>query len=179
MFKIALPTLVIRKFDLNDGTGDGPRIEIAGRASGLTQWLLTVMKISTLTTFKLQGEELSVVSAGLNGEIHTVIPVSAIESTECGYSKSIGWAILGVIFLLTALTSGSMNVFLVGVILAGISFAFYYFSSRMFISVMAGNRDAKIQYKKGVIEGEPVDLERTLAAIEAVNTAVLDRHKAG
>lgn len=119
------------------------------------------------------------VSAGLNGEIHTVIPVSAIESTECGYSKSIGWAILGVIFLLTALTSGSMNVFLVGVILAGISFAFYYFSSRMFISVMAGNRDAKIQYKKGVIEGEPVDLERTLAAIEAVNTAVLDRHKAG
>lgn len=34
MFKIALPTLVIRKFDLNDGTGDGPRIEIAGPSIG-------------------------------------------------------------------------------------------------------------------------------------------------
>ena len=173
MIKFGIPTLVLRSFKLNSESRDDPQIEITGRASGLTQWLLTLMKLSTLTTLKLQNDELSVVSAGFNGEIHTVIPVSAIESTECGYSKSIGWAFFAALTLAFGATSGVFSVFLVALILAAAFFAIYYFSSRMFISVMAGGRNAMIQYKKGMIEGEPVDLERTLAAIQAINSAVL------
>ncbi len=129
MYNIGLPTLIIRTFEVNDGSEEGPRLEVTGRASGLTQLLLTAMKLSTLTTLKMQGEELSLVPAGLNGETHSVFPISAIESTECGYSKSIGWAVLAAIFLLYGLTSGAMTLFLVSLILAGLSFAFFYFSS--------------------------------------------------
>ena len=177
MFKFGLPTLVLRQFSINEAATSDPAIEITGRASGFTQWLLTAMKLSTLTTFRLQGDELSVVSGGLSGETHTVIPVSAIESTQCGFSKSMGFLIAGAAFLLLGLLSAKLNVLLMSAVVAAVAFALYYFSNRMFISVSAGDRTETIQYKKGLIDGQSVDLERTLQAIAIVNAAVLDRHR--
>ena len=175
MFKFGVPTLIIRKFSISKDAAGGSDIEIIGRASGLTQWLLTLMKISTLTTLKTKGEELSLVSAGLGGEIHTVIPISAIESTECGFSKSIGWVVLGIIALLYGIGSQAMNMFLFSAIIAAICFAVYYMSGQMFISAMAGGREIHIKYKKGMIDGEKVDLESTLEAIATINAKVLNR----
>ena len=82
MLQFGVTTLVLRKFEVNKEAVGVPAIEIVGRAGGFVAWLLTAMKLNTLTTFRLQGDELSVVYGSLSGETHTVIPVSAIESTQ-------------------------------------------------------------------------------------------------
>ncbi len=175
MFKFGLPTLVLKTFTINKDVTSGPLIEIIGRPQGFMSWLLTAMKMSTLTTLKMEGDELSIVSAGLSGEVHTVIPVSAIESTQCGFSKQIAWLFVAALLLVGGATSGETTLFLFFLLLAAIAVAAYYLGNRMFLSVSAGNRTEVIQFKKGVTEGVPVDLERTLEAIGVINAAVLKR----
>lgn len=65
MLSFGMFTLVLRQFDINESASDGPPIEIAGRASGFVSWLLTVMKLSTLTALRLESDRVSVVAAGL------------------------------------------------------------------------------------------------------------------
>ena len=177
MFKFGVTTLVLRQFSINKDPSDLPALEIVGRAGGLIAWLLTQMKLNTLTTLKLQGEELSVVYGSLSGETHTVIPVSAIESTQCGHSKTLLYLYLGVIVLALGLTTGDMARILISAIIAAVFFAIYYFSNRMFISVSAGDRTETIAYKKGLVDGASVDLERTLEAIAVINESVLAKHR--
>jgi len=175
MFRFGVTTLVLRKFEINKDGADKPAIEIVGRASGIIAWILTSMKLNTLTTLRLQGNELVVVYGSLSGETHTVIPVSAIESTQCGYSKTLAYLYLGIIALVFGLTTGELLPFLGLAVISGILMALYYFSNRMFIAVSAGNRTEMIAYKKGLVDGEAVDLERTLEAIDVINTNVLSR----
>ena len=146
MLQFGVTTLVLRKFEVNKEAVGVPAIEIVGRAGGFVAWLLTAMKLNTLTTFRLQGDELSVVYGSLSGETHTVIPVSAIESTQCGYSKSLAYLYLGIISVLSGLYSGELVPFLGLAILGRIFFALYYFSNRMFIAVSAGSRTEMIAY---------------------------------
>ena len=175
MFKFGTPTLVVRKFSIDENGSDGKYLEIVGRASGLISWILTLMKLDTLTTLKLEGDHLSVKSSSLSGEIHTVMPLGAIESTQCGFSKSIIWLTLGVSTVVGGLLSGGSA--LLGLLVVGAIFILIYFlSKRMFISVAAGNKSVDIAFKEGVIEGVPVDLDRTLAAIQLLNTMVTKEH---
>jgi len=173
MFKFGVTTLVLRKFEINKEAVEAPAIEIVGRPGGFIAWLLTAMKLNTLTTLRLEGDELSVVYGSLSGETHTVIPVSAIESTQCGHSKTLAYLYLGIISVLFGLSTGELIPFLGLLIMGGVFFAAYYLSNRMFISVSAGNRTEMIAYKKGLVEGETVDLDRTLEAIDIINTNVL------
>jgi len=177
MFNFRVTTLVLTQFSIDKDASDSSAIEIVGRPSGFTAWLLAQMKLDTPTTLKLRGDELSFVYGSLSGETHTVIPVSAIESTQCGYSKNLVYMYLGVIALLGGLTSGEFAPFLLLAIVAAVFFALYFFSNRMFIAVSAGNRTEMIAYKKGLIEGEQVDLERTLQAIAVINENVLAKTK--
>ena len=52
MFKFGMPTLVVRKFNIDENGSDGKYIELSGRPSGLLSWLLTLMKLDTVTTLK-------------------------------------------------------------------------------------------------------------------------------
>jgi len=178
MFKFGVTTLVLRKFEINKDATDKPAIEIVGRSSGIIAWILTAMKLNTLTTLRLQGNELSIVYGSLSGETHTIIPVSAIESTQCGYSKTLAYLYLGIISILYGLGTGELVPLLGLAVIGGILLAAYYFSNRMFIAVSAGNRTEMIAYKKGLVDGEAVDLERTLEAIDVINTNVLSRASA-
>ena len=175
MFNFGVTTLVLTKFSVDREATDTPAIEVAGRASGFMAWLLTQMKLNTLTTLTLQGDEVSLVEGSLSGETHTVIPISAVESTKCGYSKNLLLLYLGIILLLIGLSSGEFAPFLGLAIVAAVFFALYYFSNRVFISISAGGETAMIAFKKGLIEGEQVDLERTLQAIAVINENVLAR----
>jgi len=173
MLKFGIPTLVLRQFDIDDQTTDKPAIEITGRATGFLSWLLTVMKLSTLTTLRLDSDRLSVVTTSLSGEIHTVIPLSAIDSTQCGFSKTSWFLGVAVALLLLGISSGVLATFLIALILAAIFGAVYFYSDKMFISVAAGGTNVAIAYKKGAIDGVTVDLDRTLQAIKLLNQGVL------
>ena len=118
MFNFRVTTLVLRKFSINRESADEPAIEIVGRASGLMPWILTKMNLNTLTTLKLKGEELSVVYGSVSGETHTVIPVSAIESTQCGYSKTLAYLYLAFIALIYGLILRDASLFFALALLA-------------------------------------------------------------
>jgi hypothetical protein len=139
-------------------------------AKGVMQWVLTAMKLSTL---RLDGDELSIVSGGLKGETHTVIPVSAIESTECGFKKEISYLFVAAGFLIWGIATMKFAPFLLNTLFAVALLAFYYFSKEMFISVSAGSCTEFIRFKHGLVDGESIDLERTLEAISVINSAVL------
>lgn len=176
MFKFGMPTLVVRKFSVEENGSDGKFLEIIGRASGLISWILTVLKLDTLTTLQLEADRLSVKTSNLSGEVHTVMPLGAIESTQCGFSKSMIWITLAVVVIVGGLSSGGGWVF-IGSLIVGATFLLIYFSSkRMFISVTAGGTSVAIAYKKGVIEGVTVDLDRTLSAIRLLNSMVVKEH---
>jgi len=179
MLKFGIPTLVLRQFDINENATEGSTIEITGRATGLISWLLTVMKLSTLTTLRLDADRLSVVTAGLSGEIHTVMPLGAIESTQCGYSKTVAFLAIAIGSLLFGLTTGEMGAFLVFLVIAVAFFVGYFLSDKMFVSVTAGGINVAIAYKKGVIDGVSVDLDRTLQAIQVLNQKIIQEHSKG
>ena len=178
MLSFGMPTLVLRQFDINEVASDGPSIEIEGRATGFVSWLLTVMKLSTLTTLKLESDRLSLVSASLSGEIHTVIPLGAIESTQCGYSKAISLLDAAFLVLAVGLSTGELGGFLVSLLIAAVFGAAYFFSDKMFISVAAGDTKVAIAYKKSAIEGTQIDLERTLQAIRVINQRIIQGRSA-
>jgi len=178
MFKLGVTTLVLRKFTISDQGTDGPALEIVGRASGFVAWLLTTMKLNTLTTLRLQGNELSIVSGSLSGETHTLIPVTSIESTQCGHSKKLIYLYVAIAAVLLGLSTGELVPFLGSLVLSAIFGALYYFSNQMFIEVSAGTRTEIIAYKKGLVDGETVDLERTLEAINVINSSVIEKASA-
>ncbi len=176
MFKFGIPTLVIRKFDVNENGLDGKYLEIIGRASGLISWILTLMKLDTLTTLHLEADRLSVKTSSLSGEIHTVIPLGAIESTKCGFSKSMIWLTLAVIVILGGLLSGEVGAFIGSLVVGAVFFVIYFLSNRMFISVAAGSETISIAFQKGIIEDVSVDLDKTLVALQLLNSMVVKEH---
>lgn len=175
MFGIGRPTLALRQFNINEDGSDTPVIEIEGRAVGIISWLLTLMKLSTLTTLRLESDRLVLVESSLSGEIHTVIPLAGVDSTQCGYSKTIWLLGAAVAVILVGLSTGDSGPILISILLAAVLGAAYFFSDKMFISVSAGSTKVAIEYKKGAIEGTKIDLERSLQAIAIINRKVMEK----
>ena len=173
MFRFGTPTLVIRKFNIDENGSDGNFLEIIGRATGLISWILTLMKLDTLTTLQLKEDQLKVKASSLSGEVHTVMPLTAIEATQCGFSKSIIWFNLAAIVLLFGILFARSGVFFGSLLVAVIFFVIYFFSKRMFISATAGGTSVAIVFKKGVMEGSTVDFDQTMSAIQLLNKMVL------
>lgn len=175
MFGIGRPTLALRQFDINEDASEGPAIEIEGRAVGFVSWLLTLMRLSTLTKLRLESDRLAFVESSLSGEIHTVIPLAGVDSTQCGYSKTIWLLGAAGASILVGLSTGDGGPILVSIIIAAIFGAAYFFSDKMFISVSAGSTKVAIEYKKGMIESIQVDLESSLQAIAVINKKVMEQ----
>ena len=173
MFNLGSPTLVVSKYLVDENAADGKYLNIVGRPSGLMSWLLTLMKINPQTNLELQNDRLSVSLSQLSGESHTVVPLDAIDITKCGFSKKLRWLVLGIATLLGGVSAGDGGVFMMALLLSAVFLVLYFFSNRMFLSVTAGGESVVIEYKKSVVEGVKVDLDRTLAAIEVLNGRVL------
>jgi len=173
MLSFGIPTLVLRQFDINEEATDSPALEIEGRAVGFVSWILTMMKLSTLTSLRLESDRVFLVSSGLAGEVHSVIPIGAIESTQCGYSKAISLLAAAFIVLIFGLSTGELVGFLVSLLVAAVFGAAYFFSDKMFISITAGSTKLAIAYKKSVVEGSQIDLDKTLQAIRLINQRII------
>jgi len=174
-----MPTLIVRKFEIDENAANGNYLQIEGRTSGLVSWLLTLMKLDTLTTMELNTDRLSVKASNLSGQIHTVMPLRAISSTQCGFSKSLAWLTWAIIIFIGGLLSRDSGVFIVSLIISALFLLVYIFSKNMLISVSTGGaKGVAIAFKRGVVEGISVDLNRTLKAIELLNKVVAEKRYA-
>jgi len=104
--RILGPTLVLRRFKVDESSSEGILIDIAGRPSGVFGWLLTVIGLYGESNFRLAVKQISFETSSRFGQSHQVVPLTNVSSTHCGYSKPIGLLILGALFGIGGVLSG-------------------------------------------------------------------------
>lgn len=172
------PTLVIRRFEINADTT--PAVLIEGRPSGFFAWIATAIGLDTVTLLMVTNEQIRLKRTSVCGEIHDVIPTTAVSSTQCGYNQPIGLLIFAAINLvlafLLALYAHSMAVILGGLALGLICTLLYVFQRQIVISVeTAGGSRIGIAFKSSAIEGVHVNLQKALQVIARINGIVIAR----
>ena len=177
------PTLVLRRFKIDESPSANVLADIVGRASGVTAWLLTVIGLSAETSLKVTDKEVIFKGSSLFGETHQVVPLARIASTHCAYSKPIGYFIIGVIFLLSPILSyfglGPNIERLTGIlpllVISAIFLIAYFLSKKIVISLeTCGGMMLGLSFKRSVIENVSIDIEEALKTIQIVNKKVIE-----
>lgn len=182
------PVLVVQKFKVDDSAPDGLFIEIEGRASGLTAWILTRMGLSPKTTLRVTSTEWHKEEASLSGQSHEVIPLTQVATTRGGFSKPLRILVFGLVVgggtLLWELPTlfsrygdkqAAMIVILIGLIVCGVCCVLYWLRKRLTISVRTtGGEPSEIRFQRSVIENVPIDLEKTLETVGLLHRKVIE-----
>lgn len=177
---MSVPTLVLRKFEVNS-TGNGqPCIEIVGRPSGVVTWFLTLMRLNADTKLTVTDVCVSIKSASLSGEINNFIPLPHVSSTHCGFFKPIAYlivaaavALFGIIGGMTQRDDGATSI-IVALVVSLCFLIAYFLSKKLTIEIVTdGGLALKLRFKPSVIEGVPVDIEYTKEALALLNEKVL------
>jgi hypothetical protein len=178
--RIAGPTLVLRKLKVNETASDGYIIDIDGRSSGLIAWCLTVLGFDDVNSLRVTATELTIRTSSLFGQLHNVVPLTSISFTRCGYSKPIGYLIVGVLLILMGLWqaitergggAGAIVVLLIG---AGLVVAYWLLKKMAIVIETCGGTFMGLAFKRSVIENVSVDINKALEAIRLINKKVLE-----
>lgn len=179
--RISGPELVIMRFSI-DESSDDLNVEIAGRASGITAWLLTIMGLDEVTKLMVHKTRIVFKSASLSGELHQVIPMASISSAHCGYSKPIFLLFIGVIVfmagLIGSLAANMAGSLVVSLILGGFFVLLYFLSKKISIVLeTSGGMQLSLSFKRSVIENVSIDLEQALKVINIINMNIVEQQK--
>lgn len=168
------PTLVLRKFEIDETPSANVLVDIAGRASGIMGWLMTVVGLNPETRLKVTNQEVSFTSSSLFGQVHQAVPLIRVSSTHCGYSKPVGYLIAGAVVLVGGILLGGRAI-LAGFVAAGACAAAYYLSKKVVISLEStGGMVLGLSFSPSVLENVPVDIERARKAIEILNQRIME-----
>lgn len=172
------PTLVLRRFDVSRTPTDGVFVDIAGRPAGLLGWILTVTGgvtgLATEQSLRVTATEI----VQHSGTGRDLVPISHVASASTGYSKSTWMLWLGLLLLAYGLYKGfgadSKIVLGLGLIFGGGLLAGYWFSRRLKIVVeTVGGRMIGLNFKRSVIEGVAVDLEKCATVVDVLQHLIL------
>jgi hypothetical protein len=178
------PTLVLRKFEVNKQPRGNVFVEIVGRASGITAWLLSVLQIDADTTLKVTDKEIVFRTASLSDQAYQVISLNQVSSTHCGYSRplwmmvvGISFALLGLLSILGAMSSNSggsaAGIGLFFILVGGGFVVGYTLSKKLSILVeTTGGTRLGLSFKRSVIENVSVDIADALLVIGTINERV-------
>jgi hypothetical protein len=172
------PTLVLRKFKINESPIDNVLIEIVGRPEGIIGWLLTTLGLDAETALKVTDTEISFKSSSLQGELHRVVSLQSVSSTHCGYSKPILFMIIGVIVIIGGILGGiaesSVSIFFVGLILGMVFVNLYWLKKAIILTLeTSGGMVLGLAFSRSVIENVSIDMEQALNAIRTINKYVV------
>lgn len=180
--RILGPALVLRRFRVSESPSDGVHIDVVGRVSGILAWVFTTIGVQAETSLTVTATEVAFRRSSLFGQVHHVVVLPHVSSTHCGYSKPIGLLIVGGLIavwsVLAAFTGGgNTNSTWAGLILGGVLLLAYWLLKKMTISVQtSGGTPLGLNFKRSVIEGVRVDIQRVRQAIELVNKKVMESH---
>jgi hypothetical protein len=174
------PALVLKHFSITPTSQNGNIVTMVGRPEGIISWLLTVFGIAADTTFVLSRQYVIKISSSLSGEHREAAPVKAVASTHGGYSSSIGLLFLAVMVLVTgtclSLILHSVVPFLLGVLFVGLLLVSYTQSKKLMIAVETnGGKIIGIKFRKGIIEGVPVDIKGVGSVIDLLHQLMVAR----
>ncbi|KAF0139916.1 MAG: hypothetical protein FD122_2817, partial [Stygiobacter sp.] len=172
--RISGPELVLRRFHIDEAAED-LNVEIVGRASGLTAWLLTVMDLDAETKLLVHKTKISFKSASLSGELHQVVPMASISSTHCGYSKPIALLFLGVILFIAGIL---LSQAVIGLVFGGIVIVLYFISKKTSIVLeTSGGMQLSLSFKRSIIENVSIDIEEALKVIRIINDNIVKQQQ--
>jgi hypothetical protein len=177
---IAGPTLVLRKFKIDDAPSAEVVVDIVGRVSGIIAWLLTIIGFDAEYNLKVTDKEITFKSSSLYGQIHRIVPLPSVASTHCGYSKPIGYLIMGAIFLVGSVLSGleirsGGGLIVIGLVIGVIFLIAYYLSKKIAISLeTSGGMQFGLSFKRSVMETVSVDMDQALRAIRIINQKIIE-----
>lgn len=178
--RISGPELVIKRFNIVE-SADDLNVEIAGRAAGITAWLLNVMGLDEETNLLVYKTKIVFKSASLAGELHQVVPMNSISSTHCGYSKPIFLLFFGVFFLIAGLIASQVvngGLLILGLFIGGLFILFYFLSKKISIVLeTSGGMQLCLSFKRSVIENVSIDLDQALKVIKIINDNIIKQQQ--
>jgi hypothetical protein len=181
------PVLVLKEFRLNENEEEF--LKIAGRASGIISWILSLCGIDPVTSLHCNRDTIKFEEAALRyGKKTLSIPLVAITGVSSGINKPFGFLVFGIIFVLGGIlgaislpsyAGGSKAaVFIIGLIIGAIFLYLYSLKKTVMFSIYNGGDKpiASIRMKKSIIEGQSIDELKFETAANELNKAVLEIH---
>lgn len=171
---LTTPSLVLRKFDLDEST---LKVFIEGRPGGLIDWLLTILGFQSTTTFRADSARICLETASLWGIRQMIIATPRISSIQCGFRKPIGFLILGVatmlISILQVFITDSATTMLICWVCAAFFFAVYVLAKTFEISLETqGGSTIFIKFQRSIIDNVSVDIEKAKVAVRILSGAI-------
>lgn len=187
--EIAASSLVMRKFLIDETPQATNFLDIIGRRSGLLAWFLTVLGFDAETSLRASSDVVEFRTASMFGKVYRVVPLSSVSSTQCGYTRPVGYIIVAGIILLWAIyskieslsnpypryqSSEQELILFVAVIIAVVCLLAYIFLKKLTVSVeTSGGTILSISFQRSLIENVAVDIERASKGIELLNRRIV------
>jgi len=173
--KSAGSPLVLRRYSI-DERGKF-LVDIVGRQSGIVAWILVTMGLDVETKLQVTRQSLSFKASSFFGTNYNTIPLTAISSTHCGYTKSAA-ALFAAIFFVGAgfvqFLSGAGGLAIILLVIAAFCFVSYWLSKTLTIFIETnGGTMIGLAFKRSLIENVQVDIDEALRTITLINRAVL------
>lgn len=167
------PPLVLRRYQIDEN--NKLMIDIVGRKSGITAWLLTTMGLEVETSLRVTRQILYFKSASFFGMTYNTVPLSMIASTHCGYTKSAFLLIAGLLVTLFGIFNMRSPALGVFAIIIGLLFLVsYWLSKKLTIYIeTTGGTVIGLSFRRSIIENVAVDIDQALKATQLINKHVL------
>ena len=167
--------LALKEKEINE---NGPLyIRLAGRKSGLLDWLLTVIGINTTTVVEVYEDRIEYSYGSISGSMQETIPLSKVSNLICGRFKPVLMFLLAVIAfiagIIMAFAAKSFGLFFVGIVFAVIFFIFYHLQKSTLISVIPNSASAiAVVFKRSIIENHNISEAEAKQIIRIINQLV-------
>jgi hypothetical protein len=177
--------LVLKHFDVKpEAVGQADCLHIIGRQAGLIGFFLSLMKIDPTTELKCNDYRAEVTRGSFFGRLTISIPIGATTAVIGGYQKpkALFFAMIATLLLgiFVSIDSGSYAFLLGAVVVTLIMGVFYILKKEMSVFVQNGG-DAMwgLSFKRSVIEGVAVEIDKVNESVELINGKVLSLRSGG
>ncbi len=175
---------VLKRFQIDETGATGAFIFIEARKSGLGSFILNSLGLEATASIKVTRGAISFKAAKLSGMVQVSTALTSIAAFIGGHSKllnalflGIGLFLLGLLFTLFASASmdadveALLSIFgIISFIGSMISFIVYALGKHMFIGFeTSGGATYVLGFKRSIIEGVSINIERVEHAISLVN----------
>lgn len=168
-----MSTIVLKSYYADPTTPDatGAYISISGRPPGLVGWILSIMNIDPVTTFRVESKSVVLSGSSCAGGGSHVVPLPKVSSVSSGFHFPLvaaaglffGSALLASVVLRNVLDYDFRAFAIPAGILLGLALAIIYcFTNRSLALGVTevGGRALLIRFKPSIIEGQRIDSKR-------------------
>lgn len=163
------PSLVLKKFEIDESESSGRLVEVVGRTPGFIGWTLSAMGLDAQWHMVIDTACVMFRKSNIEGESIDLLPMGRVASTSCGHQKPVSYLVFAALFMIAAPVTFGLTL-----IVSALLVYMYFTQKNMSISVVStGGTVLGLQFKPSVIEGVKIDIQQVTRAIDLVNRHVV------